>query len=173
MKFRWSARTAFGYRRASQVLTPEPISPPWAKYVAWPSSAISVCQSDATARLFVPSLTGACEKPKPGNEGTMTSKERKPGSPLLAGSVSIGMILYISTNEPGHPCVSTNGAESGSTPLTCRWGISRPSEQLKTSSEIRKGRVGNANGKRSDFHGYSRAAASDELSFSSHLLVAS
>jgi hypothetical protein len=33
----------------------------------------------------------------------MTSKERKPRSPLLVGSVSIGMILYISTNEPGPP----------------------------------------------------------------------
>jgi hypothetical protein len=77
--------------------------PPWAKYVEWPSSAISVCQSDATARLLVPGLTGAREKPKPGNEGTMTSKERKPRSPLLVGSVSIGMILYISTNEPGPP----------------------------------------------------------------------
>jgi hypothetical protein len=46
-----------------------------------------------------------------------------------------------------------------------------PSSQLKTSSEIRKGRVGNANGKRSDFHGYARATASDDLSFSNHLLI--
>jgi Enoyl-(Acyl carrier protein) reductase len=34
------------------------------------------------------------------------------GSPLLAGSVSIGMISYISTNEHGQPCVSTSAADS-------------------------------------------------------------
>src|ERR1700722_11799290 len=47
----------------------------------------------------------------------------------------------------------------------------RPSSQLKTLSEIRKGGLGNADGKRSDFYGYYRAAVSDEPSFSNHWLV--
>jgi hypothetical protein len=53
-----------------------------------------------------PGRTAACENAKPGSEGAMTSNTK-----FLSGRgvVSIGIIFWNSTTDPGHPCKINNG----------------------------------------------------------------
>lgn len=57
----------------------------------------------AIAAGDVPGCAGLDEKPKPGSDGTTTSKASFGFPPKRAGSVSMGMSSMISTKEPGQP----------------------------------------------------------------------
>ena len=58
----------------------------------------------------MPGVVSGVEKPKPGSEGTTTSKASAGSPPNAAGSASGRITLCRSQKVHGHPCVSTMGS---------------------------------------------------------------
>ena len=70
---------------------------------------MSATQSSAVRTTSVPAA-GSAEKPKPGIDGTTTSKASAATPPLASGSLSARTAGSISQNVPGQPWVITNGS---------------------------------------------------------------
>ena len=60
---------------------------------------------------------GLLEKPNPGSEGTITSKESFLFPPNFSGCASFSIISKNSITDPGHPCINNNGTEFGLLPF--------------------------------------------------------
>jgi hypothetical protein len=76
-----------------------------------------VCQRSATFQKFMSGLPGSgVENPKPGNEGTITSKASAGSPPWAPGSASGSMTLDQCQNVQGQPWVRISGTGSGPTP---------------------------------------------------------
>ena len=54
-------------------------------------------------------LEGLPEKPKPGNDGTTTSKASSMFPPNFSGCASLSIICKNSITDPGHPCIRSKG----------------------------------------------------------------
>ena len=82
-----------------------PKSPPCASTFLYPSSLISLFHKSLINQRLQPGVFIFCEKPKPGMEGMIRSKE-------YSGSVVRGAInLFISRKEPGQPWVMISGTD--------------------------------------------------------------
>ena len=68
----------------------------------------------------MPRRAGRSENPKPGSDGTTTSKESAGSPPKRAGSASRGTTFIISRKEPGQPWVRTSGMGLGPVPRAWR-----------------------------------------------------
>src|SRR5450759_1624492 len=76
-----------------------------------------VCQRSATFQKFMSGLFGkGVEKPKPGNEGTMTSNASAGSPPNAPGSASGSMTLDQCQKVHGQPWVKISGTGFGPTP---------------------------------------------------------
>jgi hypothetical protein len=82
--------------------TPEPMSPPCAPYLWYPSRRINSANALVTRKRFPHpvSWTGV-ENPKPGSEGATTWKASLGSPPCERGSVSAPMTFTNSTIDPG------------------------------------------------------------------------
>ena len=94
-----------------------------------------LAQSPAT-RLRVIPRPGRSEKPKPGTEGTITSKASAGSPPCAPGSARSGISASISTKELGQPWVMSRGIGAGPRP---RWWITwmpRPSTWARKCGSV-------------------------------------
>ncbi len=77
---------------------------------------MSVAQRSAVHWVWTPSTVRGVEKPKPGREGAITSKESAGSPPKAAGSVSLRVASFQSQKLQGQPWVRMMGSGFGPFP---------------------------------------------------------
>ena len=112
----WMPYSSSAYLWPSCPVTRAPTSQPAAAYRAWPSVwVISSCQTSAIFQKFMSGRVGV-EYPKPGNDGTITSKASAGSPPNAAGSASRSMTFDQCQKVQGHPWLRISGTGSGPAP---------------------------------------------------------